>query len=166
MNIFFLDPDPTTAARAQCDAHVVKMPLETAQMLSTAAHKAAERAGDAAPAGLYRPAYAKHPSTLWAGENAANAAWLVAHGWALCAEYARRFGKTHASLRVIDLAADFLPRTLPAGRAMTPPPLAMPDEFKDADHVAAYRDYYRWKAVTLTRFRYTRAAPPAWLDAA
>ena len=37
MNIFFLDKDPKIAAQMQCDKHVVKMILETAQMLSTAA---------------------------------------------------------------------------------------------------------------------------------
>ena len=37
MNIFFLDKDPKIAAQLQCDKHVVKMILETAQMLSTAA---------------------------------------------------------------------------------------------------------------------------------
>ena len=38
MNIFFLDPDPATAASYHNDKHVVKMVLETAQMLSTAHH--------------------------------------------------------------------------------------------------------------------------------
>ena len=37
MNIFFLHRNPKIAARMQCDKHVVKMVLETAQMLSTAA---------------------------------------------------------------------------------------------------------------------------------
>ena len=39
MNIFFLDKNPIKAARKQCDKHVVKMVLETAQMLSTVARK-------------------------------------------------------------------------------------------------------------------------------
>ena len=36
MNIFALDKDPTQAARMMCDKHVVKMILESAQLLSTA----------------------------------------------------------------------------------------------------------------------------------
>ena len=36
MNIFVLDEDPTIAAQMQCDKHVVKMIVESAQMLSTA----------------------------------------------------------------------------------------------------------------------------------
>ena len=33
MNIFVVDEDPVIAARQLCDKHVVKMILETAQML-------------------------------------------------------------------------------------------------------------------------------------
>jgi len=36
MNIFILDKDPVLAAQLQCDKHVVKMIVESAQMLSTA----------------------------------------------------------------------------------------------------------------------------------
>jgi hypothetical protein len=39
MNIFVLDTDPILAAQAHCDTHVVKMILETAQLLSTAWHE-------------------------------------------------------------------------------------------------------------------------------
>jgi len=38
VNIFYLDHDPVFAARAHCDRHVVKMILETAQLLSSAWH--------------------------------------------------------------------------------------------------------------------------------
>ena len=38
MNIFYLDEDPVKSARAHGDKHIVKMPLETAQMLSTVWH--------------------------------------------------------------------------------------------------------------------------------
>ena len=36
MNIFILNDDPVIAAKEQCDKHVVKMIVESAQMLSTA----------------------------------------------------------------------------------------------------------------------------------
>ena len=32
MNIFVLDKDPIISAQMQCDKHIVKMPLESAQM--------------------------------------------------------------------------------------------------------------------------------------
>ena len=42
MNIFYLDKDPVKAAQYSCDKHVVKMILESAQMLCTA-HKVQDR---------------------------------------------------------------------------------------------------------------------------
>ena len=39
MNIFHLHEDPKICAEYHCDKHVVKMILETAQMLSTAYRK-------------------------------------------------------------------------------------------------------------------------------
>ena len=65
MNIFFLDADPKYAAQMQCDKHVVKMVLETAQMLSTAARAQGHDVG-------YKSAYPKHPMTLWVGQSPDN----------------------------------------------------------------------------------------------
>ena len=59
MNIFFLDKDPVKAAQLQCDKHVVKMVLETAQMVSTAVRNQGHDVG-------YLLAYPKHPMTIWA----------------------------------------------------------------------------------------------------
>ena len=39
MNIFYLDSDPIIAAQMQCDKHVVKMILESTQLLYTANHE-------------------------------------------------------------------------------------------------------------------------------
>ena len=36
MNVFYLHKDPKVAAEMSCDKHVVKMILESAQLLSTA----------------------------------------------------------------------------------------------------------------------------------
>ena len=51
MNIFYLHSDPKTCASMHCDKHVVKMILETAQMLSTAHH---ELDGENVVEGLYK----------------------------------------------------------------------------------------------------------------
>lgn len=72
MNIFYLDPNPIIAASMHCDQHLNKMILESAQMLSTAAHtwypKHAQH--------FYEPAYEKHPCTIWV-RNKANALWVT-----------------------------------------------------------------------------------------
>ena len=85
MNIFFLDKNPNVAAHKQCDKHVVKMVLETAQMLSTAARRHGKDLG-------YKSAYHNHPMTLCVGNNFDNYVWTVAHGKALAIEYTARFG--------------------------------------------------------------------------
>ena len=36
MNIFYVDRNPVTAAQMMCDKHIIKMILESAQMLCTA----------------------------------------------------------------------------------------------------------------------------------
>ena len=133
MNIFFLDRDIDRAARYHCDQHIVKMPLETAQILCTALH----RYGIAAP---YRPTHAKHPSVLWAGDSAAHFKWLRRFGKALCAEYSVRYGRRHKCEDVIDSLPDDLPMP---DAGWTDPPQVMPDTYKGDDAVAAYRAFYR-----------------------
>lgn len=134
MNIFILDADPIVAAQSQIDKHVVKMPLETAQLLCTAA--ISHGATDA----RYKPTHGKHPCALWARESRGNYEWLLVHGLALAREYTRRYGKIHASQAVIADAFRF--RDLIPEGAQTPFAQAMPDEYRDADAVRAYRRYY------------------------
>jgi hypothetical protein len=74
MNIFTLSPSfsPQESARFHCDQHLHKMILESAQMLSTAFW-----VNDVKSDWLYKPAYLKHPCTIWAGEQWDHAYWLV-----------------------------------------------------------------------------------------
>ena len=95
MNIFVLDRDPKIAATMLCDKHVVKMIVETAQMLCTAASKL----GHDVP---YKPTHAKHPCTLWVGESKSNWNWLLDHGLEMCSEYTLRYNRTHKTQAVIE----------------------------------------------------------------
>lgn len=72
MNIFFLDPDPKIAASMHCDQHLHKMILESAQMLSTAAHVWFPQISDI----LYKSSYANHPCTQWVRASTNNALWV------------------------------------------------------------------------------------------
>lgn len=136
MNIFVLDEDPLLCAQAHVDKHVVKMPLETAQILSTGlAHYNAPQEN------LYRPTHKKHPCTLWAQATAANFMWLVQLGFALCDEYTYRYGKEHASKRIIKVAGDQV-GAIPTG-PITPFAQAVPEDLRNENAVTAYRDYYR-----------------------
>ena len=153
MNIFAVDNDPVLAAQALHDRHVVKMCLETAQILCTVAHGL----GIPAP---YKPTHKNHPCTLWAGNGENNAYWLWRHGMALCDEYTYRFGKVHACEQVIrDL--QIVSYTLPRA-SLTPFAQVMPDEYRSDDAVDAYRRMYR--ATKVQGNRWTKREPPAWLE--
>jgi hypothetical protein len=135
VNIFVLDKDPGIAARMLADKHVVKMALESAQILCTVSDRYGVQA-------QYRPTHRNHPAVRWAGDTVANWKWTVAHGLAICEEYTYRYGKTHKCQSVIE---DCLHNGgKPTDGALTPHPLCMPDDVKVAnDPVESYRKYYK-----------------------
>tara|TARA_Y100000401_G_scaffold115318_1_gene118835 strand:+ start:1968 stop:2468 length:501 start_codon:yes stop_codon:yes gene_type:complete len=141
VNLFYLHVDPAAAAQYQCDKHVVKMILETAQMLSTA-HR--ELDGDEnVPDVLYKRTHKNHPSTVWVRSEGAHYDWAYRHFAALCDEYTYRYGKVHLTdTKLRDVLAT-PPAGLPYGRWAGDPPQCMPDEYKQADTVEAYRAYYQ-----------------------
>lgn len=147
MNIFVLDRDPAIAARYHCDKHVVKMILESSQILCTVLHQR----GIAAP---YRPTHRNHPCTIWAGQSRKNFEWLLNLGLALSREYTARFGKIHASENILQFCILHL-SILPDGD-LTPFAQAMPDEFKHPDPVTAYRGYYRIAKASLLTYKYSQ----------
>lgn len=135
MNIFFVHEDPSVAARSLPDKLVVKMPLETAQLLSTAVNEM----GGSAP---YKSTHKNHPSALWCRESPSNFNWLVTHGLALCAEYSFRYGKRHKCEDVIHTCSA-LAHKLNKWPSVdnTYPPLCMPEQYKSRDVVLSYRSY-------------------------
>jgi hypothetical protein len=166
MNIFVLSRNVRTCARMHCDQHVVKMPLETAQLLSTALFLTDSTKWDELhKQGLaYKPTHANHPCAIWARECINNYLWLAALGLQLCAEYNYRFGeakvrahKCEAVLRALATAAPDLPRQ----RCVTPFALAMPEEYRAAgDPVSSYRRYYNGEKLAFARW--TRRDRPDW----
>lgn len=149
MNIFVLDLNPVLAAQMQCDKHVVKMCLETAQMLSTIA------------GGPYKPTHVNHPCTVWARTTDNNFVWLYEHGIALCNEYKHRYGKVHKCMNVIlNNIIAHCASSLPSG-PLTPFAQAMPEELKHEDAVKAYRDYYHQKSKVVD-MRWTKRPIPDW----
>lgn len=159
MNIFFLDRDIRRAARYHCDQHIVKMPLETAQILCAVLH----RYGIDAP---YKATHVNHPSVLWAGDSAAHYHWLCKFGRALCAEYTYRYGRLHKCEGVIE---SLLPNPpLPDG-GCSDPPQALPEGYRGDDVIAAYRKYYRAdKAVFAGKgpAKWTRRRRPSFMNMA
>ena len=141
MNLFYLHRDPVEAARMQCDRHVVKMILETAQMLSTA-HVELDGIQVA-----YKATHKNHPSTVWVRSSASAYEWAFTHMMALGDEYTRRYGKVHKTIREHAKMLSMLPVNLDDCRLpFVDPPQCMYDECKRDDTVLAYQLYYNAKA--------------------
>lgn len=160
MNIFFLHSNVYECARAHCDKHVVKMILETAQLLSTAHHVLD---GDQAMEGIYKSTHANHPCAIWVRESDMNYHWAFALLGALCREYTHRYGKRH---KVEDLLIKLscTPKNI-QHEAFSAPPQCMPDEYKTSGNrflsvVEAYRNYYIGAKAPIAKW--TRRNPPAW----
>jgi len=98
MNIFAIDSDPFKAVEYMVDKHVVKMVVETAQILSTAHHVLDNPINSP----LYKKTHVNHPSTVWARQSDSNYSWLYNHFIALLFEYTYRYGKIHKTSRLID----------------------------------------------------------------
>lgn len=136
MNIFVLDRDVRKCAQYHNDKHVVKMILESAQLLCGVHHMVEENT-DEVP---YRLSHKNHPCSIWARENVSNYLWLCELGLELCKEYTHRYEKRHKSQDVIEWCLINLPN-IPE-EDFTEPPKAMPEEYKVDDVVQSYRNYY------------------------
>ncbi len=141
MNVFYLDPDPKTAARMQCDRHVVKMILESAQLLSTA-HRQLDGDEWADSHSLYKSTHKNHPSAVWARSSADHYKWLYRHFLGLCEEYSYRYGKIHLSETKLSDLLWFTPTNINHNLGFTEPPQCMPLDYKDASSTVAYQQYY------------------------
>ena len=95
MNRFIIADTPQEIAQALCDKHVVKMPLEEAQMLCTSLWHHAPEYAEAR--GLYKPVHQKHPCTLWAMDNQRNYSYAFRLYDAMLREYTHRYGKQHGA---------------------------------------------------------------------
>ena len=157
MNIFAIESDINgeidwiKSAQSQDNYRVVKMILESCQILCTVLNEQ----GEDAP---YRSFNPKHPSCLWAAESSNNFESLALHCLALIGEYAERFSKDHKCAAVLEKILDLYdPERFPTNEA-TPLRVAMPDNFKGDSIVESYRRYYASKP----RMRYPRNKVPQW----
>ena len=140
MNIFILDLDVKKCAQYHVDKHVVKMILETAQLLCGVHHMATQvdqLSTDQVP---YKLSHKNHPCAIWVRESLTNYLYLCELGLELCKEYTYRYGKRHKSQDVIEWCVVNKPTIIDKG--FTEPAKAMPDEYKVDSVVQSYRNYY------------------------
>ena len=176
MNIFVVDESPEVSAQSLCDKHVVKMILESGQMLSTA-HRYLDgdlyyemskgdrprkikrwKLNDEREDKLWKATFMHHPCTVWTLKTSENYMWHQKHAIALCKEYTYRYGKVHSAENLIDYLST-LPKNIPQGN-LTEFAIAMPDEFKVKNSVQSYRNYYNGAK---SRFaKWTLRTQPEW----
>jgi hypothetical protein len=160
MNIFYIDSDPKVAARQLVDDHIRKMQIESAQMLCTTFH----HYGVEAP---YKKAHYNHPSTKWTRESLNHAQWLLDHGLEICDEFVVRYGKEHATRKVLLWVKDNLPLISDKFPSIgfVPPPQCMPDEYKTDDTIKAYRDFYIKDKLGIKKLNYNKLNnTPKWIN--
>jgi hypothetical protein len=162
MNIFILDQEPSIAAIYQCDKHIVKMVVELYQQLGSAVirHGATPDMMPLTSKGTpLKGGHPNHPCTRWCGETRSNFKWAYHHAISLRSEYIIRYKKFHSCHNGIDQLGrmeDFIP-----DGPLTPFAQAMPDQYKDADAVKAYRAYYIGEKKAFAKWK-TGNAPYWW----
>ena len=185
MNIFYLNNDPKLCAEMHLDKHVVKMILEYAQLLSTAHRvldgtvstrlsKSGRKQQYYPLAGerdnfLYSATHVNHPSAVWVRYSYENYEWLYKLFIALLDEYTHRYGRIHATARLID-ALHTPPIHIPKGIGFTEPTPAMPNEVKvlrevatdryEIDSIKSYHKYYIHNKVHIAKW--TKREIPLW----
>jgi hypothetical protein len=140
MNIFFLDYDVKKCAQYHVDKHVVKMILETAQLLCGVHHVTAHDTAHDTAHVPYKLSHKNHPCSIWSRESLSNYLYLCELGLELCEEYTYRYGKRHKSQDVIEWCLINKPNIPDIG--FTEPAMAMPDEYKVKSVIESYRNYY------------------------
>lgn len=180
MNIFILDQDPVIAAQSQVNRHVVKMIVESAQMLSTT-HRVLDGTLDMRPSKsgkrmvkyysmadslleltLYKAVHHGHPCTKWTMESEDNYNWHWKHFSALCDEYTYRYDKTHSTDTKLRTVLKTPPRRIER-LGLTPFALAMKQQSQCITDcpVESYRSYYHTKLDYMPMV-WTKRLVPDW----
>ena len=157
MNIFYLHENPIQNAKWHIDKHIVKMPIEYAQLLSTA-HRLLDgemylgktaigrnikrwRLHDEREDILYKASHINHPSAVWVRESIENYFQMYKLYMAVLAEFTNRYGKIHGSSKP-SIALIRPPKNIPMVKG-TQLPQCMPEICKVKNNpILAYRNYY------------------------
>lgn len=163
MNVFVLDRRPDLAPIYLADVHVIKMCLETAQILSSIS----VRCGKKLTASMPKPYNPKHPVICGIRESD-QINWLLEYNKALHEEYKYRFGKPHVYSKLVRQYFKLLQTPLDTEGFLTVSCEGFTKDFKDfetdvEDIVDAYRAYYCFKKSQIKRWKYTRRKEPSWV---
>lgn len=134
MNVFVLCNNPIFAARYHNNKHVVKIILESRELLELAHHETAYNGN------RFRGNY-NNPIAKWARQRLSNYLWLANYSLALCHEYTFRYGKIHKCEQRIRWLRKNVPTHLSPGNR-TPFAIVVPDDVNTGNAVESYRLYY------------------------
>lgn len=175
MNIFVVDKCPAKSAQQLPDRYTVKMPVETAQMVSIIYSKWYYDWGtiskkDGSPYNTKKGSHRNHPCTKWAADNHYNLAWLIAHGIHLCFEYEHRYQKRHSCLNTMEEAMVIFHNNAKISIAehinVKEFVRAMPDEYKldnTIDTFTAYKMYVASKPWVCDNYLRRPETKPDWI---
>lgn len=158
MQIFILDKNINKNVEYYVDKHIVKIPTEVAQMISTVYHLQNMNI----PSFLYKPTHINHPCSIWIRKSLQNFLYTVNLGNSLYNEYQYRYNKPDKHCRnklIFEYASKVLPSFSIQG--LTPFALAIPKEYKKENVVEAYRQYYIKEKSHL--FKWTKRPIPYWI---
>ena len=174
MNVFYLHEDPQVCAKMHIDKHVVKMCTEYGQMLSTC-HRVQDGKGyddktinnrrirrwrldDDREDVLYKASHVNHPSNIWLRQSKENYKWLFLLWCFLLKEYEERYGRHHKAIELYPYVKN--PPLFILLEGWTPPPPAMPDEYKvPGDSIQSYRNFYNGSK---SKFASWKTIIPEW----
>lgn len=167
MNIFVLHRNPKICAQYHCDKHVIKMIIETAQLLYSSLiicgivnHNIDEiiKTAPLTKSGNhgYKKTHQNHPCCRWVCESTANYEWLCNLGIELCKQYNLRYGKTHATQQHIEWLYCVCPKI--NNNHLTNFAIVMPDHYKTKCPIKSYRKYY----IEAKKFATWKNKIPTW----
>lgn len=178
MNIFYFSNSVDECAEWAVDRHVVKMILETSQLLSTA-HRILDgteytglsktgrkvkrwRLPDHRDTDLYTATHVSHPCAVWVRQSNNNYNWLYCLLGAYLKEYTYRYGKVHSIERSgLFAALATPPHNIPVGR-FTQPAFAMDAKYIISDDARInYKNYYNQGKSHL--FAWKKRSMPEWI---
>ena len=183
MNRFRIEETPSQCAQSHCDKHIVKMPLEEAQMLSTA-HRMLDGTLERRPSVsgktmskywklpddregvVYKAVHMNHPCTVWAAESVGNYRWAFALFEYLCEEYAYRYGKVHKCWDKLSDTLRYAPDNIPKKLECSTMPLAMgaaPECMDPDDVIGSYRKFYITKQERFD-MKWKNRPTPEWFE--
>ena len=185
MNIFVLSFDPKEASEQHCDKHVIKMILETTQLLYhcwaflnednwrqfiemelslNPTLIGMKKAGQKVNLNSYKSGkgHMNHPCSKWVRQSTENYKWLCELGLHLCEEKMNRWpnNKHHSCLGHLEVLSKNIPQKLPS-IPLTRFALAMPEEYKQESVTDSYHTYYNMDKQNI--LKWTNRKKPYWI---